>query len=239
MARATGASTAEASRAEAVRPEGRTDGRRNEIRSIAVSVFARKGFANATVRDIAEAAGILSGSLYHHFESKDAMLEEHLHELFDELISGYSAVATADVDVPEAFRRLIVFGFTSVAKRHDEFTIFQNDFAYLAQIPRFAFLREGSLEVQRAWITVIQRGVDEGLFGPDLDVHLVFRITMGALLAAVRWFDPTGSLSPEEMGLRQADFFLHGLLGARSAPPPARAAVAAASKPTKATKPKR
>lgn len=213
----------------------RADGRRNEIRSIAVSVFARRGFANATVRDIAEAAGILSGSLYHHFESKDEMLEEHLHELFDELISGYGAVASANVDVPEAFRRLIVFGFTSVAKRHDEFTIFQNDFAYLAQIPRFAFLREGSLEVQRVWITVIQRGVDEGVFDPKLDVHLAFRITMGALLAAVRWFQPDGTLTPETMGQRQADFFLHGLLG--TAPPVAVAPLAVrATLPARPTK---
>ncbi len=197
--------------AEEQSPDGRPDGRRDELRAIAVGVFARKGYASATVRDIALAAGILSGSLYHHFDSKDAMLEEHLQEMFSELIAGYEAVATAELDAVEAFRRLIMFGFVSVAKRHDEFTIFQNDFAYLAQIPRFAFLRESSMEVESAWISVIQRGVDVGAFRRDLDVRLVFRTTMGALLTAVRWFDPKGRLDPEAMGAAQADFFLQGL----------------------------
>lgn len=44
--------------------------RRTEILKIAADVLAKKGCASATVRDIAKASGILSGSLYHHFKSK-------------------------------------------------------------------------------------------------------------------------------------------------------------------------
>ena len=44
--------------------------RREELLAIAASLFAERGFKNTTVRDIADAAGILSGSLYHHFDSK-------------------------------------------------------------------------------------------------------------------------------------------------------------------------
>ncbi|UMG92355.1 helix-turn-helix domain-containing protein [Nocardioides sp. TF02-7] len=51
------------------RPSGGTAGegtRRGELLAIAARLFAEKGFKNTTVRDIADAAGILSGSLYHH-----------------------------------------------------------------------------------------------------------------------------------------------------------------------------
>src|SRR5262249_57938903 len=45
--------------------------RREEILAIAAKIFADKGYASTTVREIADAAGILSGSLYHHFDSKE------------------------------------------------------------------------------------------------------------------------------------------------------------------------
>ena len=45
--------------------------RREELLQIAGALFAQRGFKNTTVRDIADAAGILSGSLYHHFDSKE------------------------------------------------------------------------------------------------------------------------------------------------------------------------
>ena len=52
--------------------------RRSEILHEAAKIIASKGYASATVRDIADASGILSGSLYHHFDSKDQMLVEIL-----------------------------------------------------------------------------------------------------------------------------------------------------------------
>ena len=42
-------------------------------------MFARKGIGATTVREIADAVGVLSGSLYHHFESKDTIVDEILN----------------------------------------------------------------------------------------------------------------------------------------------------------------
>ncbi|MEZ5226283.1 MAG: helix-turn-helix domain-containing protein [Acidimicrobiales bacterium] len=50
--------------------------RRSELLSIAMRLFAEQGVANTSVRQIAEEAGILSGSLYHHFDSKEQMVAE-------------------------------------------------------------------------------------------------------------------------------------------------------------------
>ena len=51
-------------------------GRRDELLEIAAGLFADRGVRATTVRDIADAAGILSGSLYHHFDSKESMVDE-------------------------------------------------------------------------------------------------------------------------------------------------------------------
>ena len=49
--------------------------RRDEILDAAAEVFASSG-VRASLKEIADASGILPGSLYHHFESKDAILVE-------------------------------------------------------------------------------------------------------------------------------------------------------------------
>ena len=50
--------------------------RRDELLDLAATMFAERGLRATTVRDIADSAGILSGSLYHHFKSKEQMVEE-------------------------------------------------------------------------------------------------------------------------------------------------------------------
>ena len=52
--------------------------RRDELLELAATMFAARGLRATTVRDIADAAGILSGSLYHHFASKEEMVDEVL-----------------------------------------------------------------------------------------------------------------------------------------------------------------
>ena len=66
--------------------------RREVIRDAAAELFASKGVAATTVREIADAVGILSGSLYHHFRSKQHIVEEILTNYFEDLQKSYAAV---------------------------------------------------------------------------------------------------------------------------------------------------
>ena len=59
---------------ESGKDNGATLSRREEILKVAAQVFAERGIKEATVRDIGEAAGILSGSLYYHFDSKEQIV---------------------------------------------------------------------------------------------------------------------------------------------------------------------
>ncbi len=75
--------------------------RRDELLQIAAGLFAEKGFKNTTVRDIADAAGILSGSLYHHFDSKESMVDEILSTFQDELFGKYDEILAGDDDAAD------------------------------------------------------------------------------------------------------------------------------------------
>src|SRR6185369_15433633 len=66
--------------------------RQGEVLAAAAELFAEHGYISTTVRDIADAAGILSGSLYHHFDSKESMVDEILRGFLDALFARYHAI---------------------------------------------------------------------------------------------------------------------------------------------------
>lgn len=190
---------------------GKPGGRRDELLEVAARVFARKGFANATVRDIGEEAGILSGSLYHHFESKDAILEDLLRNLYDEMEAGYREVVDRDLPGDETVVELMACGYDYLDRLTDAINVLNNDLAYIAHVDRFAFVRDRNTCIETTWVEALQRGVDDGSFRADIDQQFAYRIMMGSLVAAVRWVDPAGPVSAAELGRRAAGLFIDGL----------------------------
>jgi AcrR family transcriptional regulator len=201
-----------ARRANNIGPRAQSSKRRQHILSIAAEVFAQEGYTNATVRAIATEAGILSGSLYQHFESKDAMLAEILGSLLDRILDSYRAVVATTVNPVEQFHDMVVNGYRLVAENHVGITILHNDYAYISGIPAFSFVRDFNKELEDVWLDVLQRGIEEGFLRPDLDVYLTYREVMGALLAAVRWLDPKGRVSPEQVAEHQVRLYTQGML---------------------------
>jgi len=61
--------------------------RTEQIRALAAGLFSERGYSATTMSHIAEAAGVLPGSLYHHFESKEVIAVELLEELEAALIA--------------------------------------------------------------------------------------------------------------------------------------------------------
>ena len=68
----------------------------DEIVSAAAKVFRTKGYHAATVRDIADEVGILKGSLYHHFDSKEELLYLVVKEPIAQMYRTISEIAAAD-----------------------------------------------------------------------------------------------------------------------------------------------
>jgi AcrR family transcriptional regulator len=54
--------------------ERQAEERRNQLIDTALSLFAKKGFENTTIKDLSEAAGVAQGLVYHYFDSKEELL---------------------------------------------------------------------------------------------------------------------------------------------------------------------
>ncbi|WP_420041097.1 TetR/AcrR family transcriptional regulator [Gordonia sp. MP11Mi] len=186
--------------------------RRDELLGIAGELFAERGLRSTTVRDIADAAGILSGSLYHHFDSKEAMVDELLRGFLDTLFDRYREINAAGLNATDTLRQFVVASFESIDARHTAVAIYQNEARQLGGQERFAYINERNVEFHALWASVLQRGVDDGDFRPDLDVDLLYRFLRDTVWVAVRWYRPGGGKSIDEIADQYLTVVLDGVL---------------------------
>jgi AcrR family transcriptional regulator len=148
-----------------------------------------------TVRDIAKAAGILSGSLYHHFESKEAMVDEILAPTVQKLVEADEGVVASSASTLEALERLIRTVVEAVTSEPVAWRILQNDYAYLHSLPRFSYLPEMDERVTEIWTSLLRRGGREGVVRTDIPPDLLYRFIRDSIAMLARWYRPEGRYS--------------------------------------------
>ena len=192
-----------------------TGTRRSQLLGIAAGLFAQKGFKNTTVRDIADASGILSGSLYHHFDSKESMVDEILSTFQEELFAAYDEVLASEIGARAKIERAVRLSFGAIDEHPHEVAIFQNDAGYLGGFERFGYLAERNAQSRSVWMTLLTEGVAAGVLRHDLDIELTYRFIRDTVWVAVKWYRPGGKHSHTEI----ADQYLTILLDGISTPP--------------------
>ncbi len=190
---------------------GATNTRRDELLALAATMFAERGLRATTVRDIADSAVILSGSLYHHFSSKEEMVDEVLRGFLDWLFERYRQIVETEPNPLERLKGLFMASFEAIATRHAEVVIYQDEAKRLSAQPRFAYVEERNKEQRKMWVDVLTQGIEEGHFRPDVDVDLVYRFIRDTTWVSVRWYQPGGPLTAEEVGRQYLSIVLGGI----------------------------
>jgi AcrR family transcriptional regulator len=174
-------------------------------------MFAERGLKTTTVRDIADAAGILSGSLYHHFDSKESMVDEILRSFLDELFGEYEAIVAQQLPPRERFEAIVVASFQALDRNHAAVAIYQNEARLLADQPRFGYIRERLAEFKTMWHDLLREGVRDGSFTPDLDIDLAYRFFRETVWVGVRWYRPGGSTAIGDVAQQYLRIVLDGI----------------------------
>lgn len=186
--------------------------RRDELLALAATMFAERGLRATTVRDIADSAGILSGSLYHHFSSKEEMVDEVLRNFLDWLFARYQEIVATEPNPLERLKGLFMSSFEAIETRHAEVVIYQDEAKRLSSQERFAYVDERNREQRKMWVDVLNQGIKEGYFRPDVDVDLVYRFIRDTTWVSVRWYQPGGPLTAEEVGQQYLSIVLGGIV---------------------------
>ena len=186
-------------------------GRRAELLDIAATLFAERGLRATTVRDIADAAGILSGSLYHHFDSKESMVDEILRGFLDDLFGKYREIVASGLDSRATLEALVTTSYEAIDASHSAVAIYQDEVKHLVANERFTYLSELNTEFRDLWMGVLEAGVKDGSFRADIDIELAFRFLRDTAWVAVRWYRPGGSVTVDTVAKQYLSIVLDGL----------------------------
>ncbi|WP_432842596.1 TetR/AcrR family transcriptional regulator [Dactylosporangium sp. CA-092794] len=184
--------------------------RRQYILDVAAELFAARGIAATTVREIAEHVGMLSGSLYHHFASKDAIVDEIVSSYLTDLQAGYRTAITANTE-PRARISALVQVSLEVAHRHPHATeIYQNEFKNLRKLPGSDRFRVAAGEIQQTWLDTLDDGVRRGALRPDIPTRVFYRMLRDSLWLSVRWFHADTEYDTHRLAEHFVTVFLDG-----------------------------
>jgi AcrR family transcriptional regulator len=189
--------------------------RRDELLALAARMFAERGLRATTVRDIADAAGMLSGSLYHHFAAKESMADEILRSFLDPLFARYEEIRDARLGPRQTLEALVLASFEAVDQQHDAAAIYQAEARRLANQPGFEYIPQRLAEFRQLWRDVLSAGVADGSFRPDLDVDLAYRFLRDTVWVSVHWYRPAGPLPIETVAKQYLSIVLDGMAARR------------------------
>ena len=198
----------------ATRPTPQPATRRDELLELAAAMFAERGLRATTVRDIADSAGILSGSLSHHFSSKEEMVDEVLRTFLTWLFDRYQHIVDTEPNPLARLKGLFMASFDAIEHRHAEVVIYQDEAKRLSSQPRFSYVEELNQRHRAMWVDVLNEGIAQGYFQSGMDVDLVYRFIRDTTWVSVRWYQPGGPLTAEQVGKQYLAIVLGGIAAA-------------------------
>ena len=158
----------------------RRDDKRGKILKSAVKVFARKGFYNAKISEIAHQAGVADGTIYLYFKNKDDILICLFDENMGKIIQDFRTRLAATADPAEKIRLFIRQHFELVRTKPDLAAVLQLE---LRQSNKFIKEYTGSrfYDYLNLISGIIHEGQAAGTFRGDLLPGIVKRALFGAL----------------------------------------------------------
>ena len=175
--------------------DGRAAIRRRQVLTVASELFAKKGFEATSIRDIATAAGMMSGSLYYHFTSKEdlyiAVQDASISKIFN-------AVSGAIVGIADPWERL-----EAAAIAHAEAILDRSGFRVLVT-PLFppgldAAVRDQLVAQRDRFERMIDTMIADLPLPADIDRRIFRRHYLGAINWIPVWCDPDGPVAPADI----------------------------------------
>jgi TetR/AcrR family transcriptional regulator, cholesterol catabolism regulator len=193
-------------------PTAPSSTRRQQILDTATAVFAEKGILAATVRDISERAGILSGSLYHHFASKEEMITEILEPVVRAQIDEFDHIVAHHDDPTEILRLVIAAEIAQSARTPQVARIFRQDEHHISALGGLDEVVRQRRAMRARVESVITNGINAGQFGSDCDPRVTSLALFDLTLGAYRHLKPFGRYSTEALTKSIIDLLMQGLV---------------------------
>src|SRR5512134_154744 len=178
-------------------PRGGGAAKREKILRAAIRIFSQKGYFNSKISEIARLAGVADGTIYLYFKNKDDLLISLFEEKMGEVVTDIRARVA---DGSGALSRLQIFIRNHMDLLTREAGLIEVIQVELRQSNKFMkeYLPVKFLEYLDVISGILEDGMREGTFRPDLNATLARRAIFGALdeislayvLSPKRKYDP-------------------------------------------------
>jgi AcrR family transcriptional regulator len=192
---------------------GETRRRDADVIAAATKVFYERGYADATVQDVADELGILKGSLYHYIDTKEDLLYRLLvevHEEVDEILQ--EVVARSDLGPLERLALYVRLQVDYNARNLAKVAVYHHDFDLLGEARRrevYARRHEHEAVITNLIVEAQQTGDADA----TLDAETVAKCIFGTVIWMYRWYRPRGKLKREDLVDTAERFILQGVVG--------------------------
>lgn len=187
-----------------------------QIIEAAVRVFARKGYYNSRVSDIAREAGVAAGTIYLYFKTKDDILVTLFREKMAEFVGALRKAIVDEPDAASKVRRLVALHFRMLEENPELAEVVQVE---LRQGQKF-FRGAASQEIGAYFAligSVLEEGVAEGRFRSGLPVKVATKMLFGAMdQMATSWVLGKRGYRLVDTADAVAEIFLQGVAATRS-----------------------
>lgn len=173
----------------------RSNNRNEALLDAAAELFATQGFRGTSMRDIAKASGMLPGSIYYHYGSKDDLLIAVYEAGVDQIVESFED-ATENVDDPWARLGSAMSNHVEAITRNSHYMRVIN-----RVLPEHLPNHQARLTALRTRYEACFRQLVDGLpLAASVNPSLLRLMILGAVNHTQFWFDPDGALTPTEIG---------------------------------------
>ena len=176
----------------------------------ALFLFDSNGYPRTSVEDIVAKAKVTKGAFYHHFESKEEVLEI-IHNVYVESQIELCTRIMSDGGNPrEQLRELARATITNLNQYRAHVSVYMQDRRFLTGQRKKNVLEKRS-EIDKLFNSIIEDGVRGGYFRSDVSPKLITFGIIGMYAWVINWWKPSGSLSLQQIADQYVDVLLDGL----------------------------
>jgi TetR/AcrR family fatty acid metabolism transcriptional regulator len=183
----------------------------NQILEAAIKVFARQGFHQSTVAQIAKEAGVADGTIYLYFKNKDDILVQFFNYKTKLVFDSFrTEVARADSSL-DKLRYLIRRHLEEFQRNREMAVVYQVETHQSSRLAE-AQIKEMSKMYRDLISEIVEQGQQEGTIRKDLYVGLVKRFIIGAVDEVINtWLHSNGEYDLVSMADPLVEMFIKGI----------------------------
>ncbi len=182
-----------------------------QILEAAIKIFARQGYFNSTISQIAREAGVADGTIYLYFKNKDDILDNFFSYKTGQVFSRFKQEVERADNALDKLKNLIHRQLTEFELNRDMAIVYQME-TRLKRHLSDQKIKEMSKMYFELVANIVQQGQKEGVIRENLQVNLVKQLIIGAVDEVITtWLYSSREYSLVSMAEPLVDLFIQGI----------------------------